>query len=369
MSDRDTNADLKVGATNAADADLKVGATYGADADLKVGATYGRATYALSRREFLAALPLVVAATACRQPPYPRGEFSLPSRSAVGLFPATSYSGDLADVIFRGLEILKPAVAGKRVFLKPNMVEYEPGTPINTDPMVVAGAAQAFLRAGAREVLVGEGPGHRRDIEYLLTATGMHDRLVDLKIRFVDLNHDDVAVRPLRSQFMGLESIALPVELLRSDFIVSLPKLKTHHWAGMTASMKNFFGVVPGAVYGWPKNLLHFRGIPQSILDLVATVRPHFTIVDAITCMEGDGPIMGRARPLGFLAMGDDLVAVDATCARIIGLDPAKMEYLAWGSEFLGNIAERRIDQRGESPGRYRTVFDVVEHIKPLRLS
>jgi uncharacterized protein (DUF362 family) len=322
----------------------------------------------LSRREFIAALPLVVGATACRQPPYAGGEFALPARSAVGLFPAAGYDADLGDLIFRGLQILEPAVAGKRVFLKPNLVEYEPGTPINTDPMVVAGAADAFLRAGAREVVVGEGPGHRRDIEYLLTATGLYDRLVDLKIRFVDLNHDDVAVRPLRSRFTGLDSIALPLELLRSDVIVSLPKLKTHHWAGMTASMKNFFGVVPGAVYGWPKNLLHFRGIAQSILDVVATVRPHFTIVDAITCMEGDGPIMGRARHLGFLAMGADLAAVDATCARIIGLDPAKMEYLAWSSEFLGNIAERRIEQRGEAPGRYRTVFDVVDHIKPLRL-
>jgi uncharacterized protein (DUF362 family) len=319
-----------------------------------------------SRRQFLATLPLLAAA--CSQPPYRRGDFLLPSTSSIGLFPAASYDADLSDVIFRGLQLLQPQVAGKRVFLKPNMVEYEPGTPINTDPMVVAGAAQAFLRAGAREVVVGEGPGHRRDIEYLLTATGLHDRLVDLKVRFVDLNHDDVAVRPLRSHFTGMDSMALPLELLRSDFIVSLPKLKTHHWAGMTASMKNFFGVVPGAVYGWPKNLLHFRGIAQSILDLVATVRPHFTIVDAITCMEGDGPIMGTARPLGFLAMGADLVAVDATCARIIGLDPAKMEYLAWAGDFLGNIAERRIEHRGETPTRYRTVFDVVDHIQPMRL-
>ncbi len=74
----------------------------------------------------------------------------------------------------------------------------------------------------------------------------------------------------------------LPVELLKADVIVSLPKLKTHHWAAMTASMKNFFGVVPGAVYGWPKNFLHFHGIDNSIVDLVATIRPHFTIVDAV---------------------------------------------------------------------------------------
>ena len=64
----------------------------------------------------------------------------------------------------------------------------------------------------------------------------------------------------------------LPAELQQADLVVSMPKLKTHHWAGMTGSMKNLFGVVPGAVYGWPKNILHFRGIENSILDLAATI-------------------------------------------------------------------------------------------------
>ena len=75
-----------------------------------------------------------------------------------------------------------------------------------------------------------------------------------------------------------------------------MAKLKTHHWAGMTAAMKNLFGLVPGAVYGWPKNFLHYGGIDSSILDLNATVRPAFAIVDAIVAMEGDGPIMGTAQ-------------------------------------------------------------------------
>jgi uncharacterized protein (DUF362 family) len=325
--------------------------------------------YRLSRRAFLAALPLAAGAAACRRRPYRRDDFVVPDRSSMALLPASDYSVDLGDLIYRGLELLRPSVAGKRVFLKPNMVEYESGTAINTHPVMVAGAAAAFLKAGAREVVVGEGPGHRRDVEYLLAGTGLDDVLTDHRLKFIDLNNDDVERVSLRSRFTGLDELWLPVELLRSDFIVSMPKLKTHHWVGMTASLKNFFGVVPGAVYGWPKNLLHFRGIEQSILDIAATVRPSFTIVDAIVAMEGDGPIMGRPRPMGFVAMGTDLLAVDATCARIIGLNPAKMPYLSVGSEYLGNIAERRIDQRGEDPARYRTQFDVVEAFKKLRLS
>jgi len=322
----------------------------------------------LSRREFVTAVSLSLISGACRQPFDPR-RFHVPQSTAVGLFPANSYAVDFADLIFRGFQELGIRLTGRRVFLKPNMVEYEVGTAINTHPQVVAGAAIACRRAGATDVVVGEGPGHRRDMEYLLTATGLSDQLREQRIRFVDLNHDDVAVVPLQTSFTGLRELALPVTVLESDFVISMPKLKTHHWAGMTCSMKNLFGTVPGAVYGWPKNPLHVHGIPNSILDLTATVRPQFAIVDAVTAMEGDGPIMGRHRPLGFVAMGSDPVAVDATCARVIGLDPEKIEYLKPAAEFLGIIDPSRIEQRGESPVRYATVFDVVPALEHLRLS
>jgi uncharacterized protein (DUF362 family) len=310
-----------------------------------------------------------VLASCGRNTPYQRGDFIIPARSTVGVFPAPTYDVDFADVISRGLKELGINVTGKSVLLKPNLVEYAPGTVINTHPLVVAGAATALMRAGAREVVVGEAPGHRRDIEYLLSVTGLADHLREMRIRFVDLNHDDVRVTALRSHFTGLDQMALPVEVLKSDFVVSLPKLKTHHWAAMTASMKNFFGVVPGAIYGWPKNILHFHGIDNSILDLNATIRPQLTIVDAVVAMEGDGPIMGKARQTGFLAMGSDVVAVDATCARIIGLDPSKITYLSEASRFLGHISPSRIDHRGENPARYRTKFDVLPQFKPLQLA
>jgi uncharacterized protein (DUF362 family) len=322
----------------------------------------------LSRRDFIAAVSLPLFAAGCGQPFDPR-RFHVPASTAVGLFPASSYAVDFADLILRGFRELDVRLTGRRVFLKPNMVEYEPGTAINTHPQVIAGAAIACRWAGASEVVVGEGPGHRRDIEYLLTSTGLSDLLRDERIRFVDLNHDDVAVVPLQSWFTGLRELALPVTLLESDFVISMPKLKTHHWAGMTCSMKNLFGTVPGAVYGWPKNPLHVHGIPNSILDLTTTIRPHLAIVDAVTAMEGDGPIMGRPRSLGFVAMGSDPVAVDATCARVIGLDPARIEYLKPAARFLGIIDASRIEQRGEPLARYATQFDVVPALESLRLS
>jgi uncharacterized protein (DUF362 family) len=323
----------------------------------------------ISRREFIAAAAPLLAAACGRRAPFDAAAFTIPTESPVALLPADTYQVDFADLILRGLRELRVEVRGKRVLLKPNLVEYEPGTAINTNPLVVAGAASALLTAGAGEVVVGEGPGHRRDIEYLLVSTGLLDQLRDHKLRFVDLNHDDVRDVPLRSRYTGLQSIALPVELLQADLVVSMPKLKTHHWAGITCGMKNLFGTVPGAVYGWPKNLLHMRGIGASILDLNATIAPALVIVDAVVAMEGDGPIMGSPRTLGFVAMGSDVVAVDATCSRVIGLDPRRMAYLHEASKYLGNLDEARIRQVGEPPSRYATEFDVIDAFKETRLS
>jgi len=322
----------------------------------------------LTRRELLASVPLALAAAACRRAPYNETEFTRPTQSTMALLPADTYSADLGDTISRGLALLGVSARGLRVLLKPNLVEYETGTLINTHPLVVAGAIDAFRRAGAAEVIVAEGPGHRRDMEYLLTASGLADHLREMRVPFVDLNLDDVRPVKLRSRFTGLEELLLPEEVLKADVLVSMAKLKTHHWAGMTASMKNLFGVLPGACYGWPKNFLHIHGIDQSIVDLAATVRPGLAIVDAIVAMEGDGPIMGTPRAIGFLGMGTDLVAVDSTCARIIGLDPDKMGYLRTASAFLGNSDPKRITQRGEPVRRYATTFDVVESLRRLRL-
>ena len=101
------------------------------------------------------------------------------------------------------------------------------------------------------------------------------------------------AVMPTPASYTDLQYLWLPRTILQADFIVSMPKVKVHHWSGVTLSMKNMFGVVPGSKYGWPKNILHWRGIQQSILDICATVPIHFVIADAIIAMEGNGPLNG----------------------------------------------------------------------------
>jgi uncharacterized protein (DUF362 family) len=124
-----------------------------------------------------------------------------------------------------------------------------------------------------------------------------------------------------------------------------MPKVKTHHWTGVTLSMKNMFGIVPGSRYGWPKNVLHWAGIHESILDICATVRPHFVIADGIIAMEGDGPLNGTAKPLHRILLSDDPVAADAELSRLLGVPPDHVRYIQEGSRFIGNIRESAISK------------------------
>jgi uncharacterized protein (DUF362 family) len=139
--------------------------------------------------------------------------------------------------------------------------------------------------------------------------------------------------------------------------------MNSHPWAGDTLAMKNLFGVMPGIAYGWPKNVLHWAGISQSILDINATVKPHLAIVDGIVGMEGDGPIMGDPVKSNVLVIGRNFPAVDATCARIMGISPQKIPYLKNASGRLGSIKRSNIEQRGESISSVQKEFKLLDNI------
>ncbi len=188
----------------------------------------------------------------------------------------------------------------------------------------------------------------------------------DFDSLFVDLNRDDVS--PIQ-KFADRREIYLPNTALRADLIVSLAKMKTDRWTGATLAMKNFVGVVPGSVYGWPKSELNVVGIDKSICELYRIFRRSFAIVDGIIGMEGNGPIQGKPKPAGVLVMGPDLPAVDATCCRIMGIDPDRLDYLQMASDSLGVTEERRIEQRGEPIKSVRTNFELPASFKEHRLT
>jgi len=298
----------------------------------------------MNRRDLLVASAAVAGSALSAQ--FRRREYfrdRRPSRSRVAVLPADRYSDNLEQLIHDGIRPFNLNVRGKSVLLKPNLVEYILGRPVNTDTQLIGGAAETFLRLGAASVIVAEGPGHHRDTELLLHQTGLGNHLAHRKIRFVDLNGDELIKTKLQATYSGLGHLWLPRTVLASDFIVSMPKVKTHHWTGVTLSMKNMFGIVPGGRYGWPKNVLHWAGIHESILDICATVRPHFVIADGIVAMEGDGPLNGSAKDLHIILLSDDAVTADAILTGVLGIDPSRIRYIQEAGRFLGNLNQHDI--------------------------
>ncbi len=272
-------------------------------------------------------------------------------RQRVSLHRADGYGPELLGIVTAGLQTWPALVArvpGARVLLKPNLVEHHSDRPVNTHPRLVAATAQALLELGAASVVVGEGPGHRRDGEALLEGSGLGPLLRALGVPFLDLNYEEPVVLPLLDDLCGLGHLPVARAVLEADLLISLPKLKTHHWAGVTLAMKNLFGATCGAELGWPRNGLHWAGIEAVTVDLWRSLAPDFAIVDGIVGMEGDGPIMGEAVATGFLAMGDHLPAVDAACARLMGVRAERVAGLRLARAHGGTIAASRIALEGD---------------------
>ena len=300
--------------------------------------------------------------------PWDASAFAPPGRAEVAVMRAASYDGDLEGTVREGLRVLGIDPRGASVLLKPNIVEFDPQAAINTDPRLVAATAAAFLAMGARTVTVGEGSGHRRDTQYIAGSSGLLDLLADVDTPFVDLNTAAVRRVPLQTSYTGLGELWLPTLVADADIVVSMPKLKTHHWGGVTLSLKNCFGTVPGRIYGWPKNVLHWAGLEQAIVDVAAAVRPDVVVVDGIIGMEGDGPIKGTSVHAGVVIVGSDPVAVDSTAAQVMGIDPHRVKYLEEAGRFLGQVIPERIRQVAEEPDRSAVPFQLLPQFSHLRI-
>lgn len=292
-------------------------------------------------------------------------------RASVFIAKNQTYQGDLIRTIRDGLTacgLVPDSLRGKRVLLKPNLVEPIRESPhMTTHPAMLLAAAEVFRGWGAT-VTVGEGPGHLRDTDLALSESGVGEALDSERLPFADLNYQEVAWTPNGGRRSKLKGFYFPQAVAEADLIVSLPKMKTHHWVGVTAAMKNLYGTIPGCKYGWPKNVLHYSGIPQTVYDINASLPRTIAIVDGIDCMEGDGPIMGTLKHMGLVLIGTNPTAVDATVCRLMDFDPYAVPYLKLAANRLGPLSDRLIDQRGEAWQPLVSPFSILNkpHLQPL---
>lgn len=281
-------------------------------------------------------------------------------RSRVALGVCASYDADVLACLHAAWQDARaPDLRGARVVLKPNLVDFVGDLPSYTHPRVAQAMIKLARELGAREIVVADGTTFRRDSQAILDATGFSEMLAHEQVEFVDLNYDDLGVIPLKGGYTNLKTMFVAKTIRDADFLISMPKLKTHHWTQISASVKNLFGIVPGIKYGWPKNTLHIRGVPAFLAELADSLPTRTcAVVDGIVGMEGDGPLFGNAVPSSAIVVGTDLVAVDATCARVMGFDPSRIDYLAFaGWAGVGAIDTSKIELVGEPLSRLQRAF------------
>jgi uncharacterized protein (DUF362 family) len=240
---------------------------------------------------------------------------------------------DLDALVAEGLDaagLRARLFPGARVFLKPNIVTDVPAyieNGANTDARVIR-AVLRYLRPFGVRVQLGEADTGTelkgRKLRYALEQMGIRSLEEEFGLEVVNLTYDEKRVVDAPGSRI-LKKIPLAVSSLDADVIIDLPKIKTHKYAQLTCGIKNLFGMIPD-----PRRVRYHKHLHQVLAELGGLFGPRtIVLVDGLRGMEGNGPLFGEPVDLDLLMFTDDLLAADATAARLIGLDPASIDHLA----------------------------------------
>lgn len=279
----------------------------------------------------------------------------MPSASKVVVCDCQGYQPALVrEAVNQALEALEPLPLspGDRVLLKPNLLSpgSAPEDAINTRSEVVLAVGSYLNRVHKAKLLIADsgGIGHHSRAEKAYHNMGL-DRVAE-ELSAELLNLETLGLIELQSPTaMVLDCFEASAVLSQVDVIVNLPKLKTHMLTGVTGAVKNCLGLLPGSL----KRDVHVaapmsRQMSAALVDIFAAIKPAINLMDAVVCMEGNGPNQGRPIELNLIAASLDAVALDYVACCLIGLNPASVHTVTLAAQAgLGVGQERAIDLKG----------------------
>jgi len=238
---------------------------------------------------------------------------------------------------------------GSTVVIKPNAGhEGAPETSVNTSPAVVAAVIRLVKQANPGRIILAESSAIGCETFACLESSGIKKAAEDAGVDEIrDIKSEqDLVKRPIEHPTSDIKQVELPRFLLEADHLVNVPIFKSHVSMVFTCALKNLKGVVQDKHH----YVMHCTNLANAMMDLGDVVRPDFTVVDMIRPMEGFGPHSGTPVEFDCVVAGQDMVAIDATACRMVGLPLEKVEYFAAAREKgLGNFAEDQIEIRGNS--------------------
>jgi len=236
---------------------------------------------------------------------------------------------------------------GGRVLIKVNLTSednlWERG--ILTSPLFTRALVEEVQKARPAEVIIAEGTAVGQDTKKAFAANGYPEVAKATGARLLDLydgEHEEVKTAP--GGILG--TVRISKEVLKADFFINAPVLKTHFASTLTAAMKNLKGTT---TYD-EKKRFHYLNLNQAVAELNQVLKPNLIVIDGTIAMEGDGPVAGTSVDLNLIMAGTDAVAVDTIAARIMGIDPEEVAPLAWAKKMdFGVWDEKEIRILGNS--------------------
>lgn len=243
------------------------------------------------------------------------------------------------EPVLRALDLIdyESALSGSsQLLIKVNFITVETwDTGTTTDPIVVEAIIKK-LKSIPAHIIVAESDATITNADKAFEATGMKEMCQRNGAECLNLRHIKDRVKIDIPNGEALKSITVP-RVVKESAIISAAKLKTHMATKVTLGMKNMFGLLPDKF----KGKYHAKGISKVIVDINSVLKPALTVIDGFVGMEGRGPSGGSPIEMDLISAGNDVVATDATAARIMGFEPKEIAHIRKAHEKgLGNIDE-----------------------------
>jgi uncharacterized protein (DUF362 family)/Pyruvate/2-oxoacid:ferredoxin oxidoreductase delta subunit len=218
----------------------------------------------------------------------------------------------LLDPIGGMKRFIKP---GMNVLINPNLLSARtPDRGVTTDPALVATVANMCIKIGAN-VRIGDSPGGIvKGLKRTWDNTGMTAAAESTGAELIGFELGDIDKLEIENREHFISRYAA-----EADFIISLPKLKTHVLTNFTGAIKNCYGFVPGLRKSdYHKKNPGVKEFSNVVVDIFSLVKPGLFIMDGGLAMEGEGPASGDTKWLGYLFASTDGVAIDSSVMSIL---------------------------------------------------
>ncbi len=236
------------------------------------------------------------------------------SVSIVKVLPSQLHRG-----LVEALTLIEYRPSGRPVVIKPNIIgPRDPKTAVVTDPGLVE-ALIIYLKDYTDEITIAEGSAIGLDTKESFQVAGYHRLKEVYGVRLSDFNE-----APRAKMEWKFGEINIP-EILTTHEYINVPKMKTHNQTLVTLSMKNQKGLLSTK----DKRRFHRLGLHEPIAALAEVIQPDLTIMDATTCIEGNGPgRSGEVKTMNLLIAGHDMVEVDNVAIQIMGFTNGEVAHI-----------------------------------------